>query len=272
MDPAELAARRIADRGRDALVTRLRVIFAETAAAREEGAEIDSRRLEEMVQTAVDRADGALWRRALATVAMDELGISLGEAVEHPAVRRAQEMLGVPAYEPGVAEPGVAEPEEAEPDPAEPDPAEPDPAEPDPAEPDPAEPAPAGPEPAAAPERASPAGPALSAIRVAAIHLGGIETLREGARHIELRFSDAGLDVIDTRDGESIGRLTWEEISSLELPRPRRSLRRRRPGGMELVVTTERGRARFELPDLDEEQSREHLAPVLDRARGARAH
>ena len=119
--------------------------------------------------------------------------------------------------------------------------------------------------------RPSPPEPALSAIRVAAIHLGGIETLREGARHIELRFSDAGLDVIDTRGGESIGQLKWAEIAGLELPHQRRSLRRRRPAGAELVVRTDRGQARFELPDLDDEQARKHLAPVLDRARGVRS-
>ncbi len=227
MDPAELAARRIADRGRDALVERLRVAFAATAATRAGPVEIDSRQLEQMVQTAADRAGGALWRRALASVAVDELGITLSEAAEHPAVRRAQEILGVPAYEPDEVE--------------------------------------AEPEPAPEPE------PALSAIRVAAIHLGGIETLREGARHIELRFSDAGLDVIDTRGGESIGRLKWAEIAGLELPHQRRSLRRRRPAGAELVVRTDRGQARFELPDLDDEQARKHLAPVLDRARGVRS-
>jgi hypothetical protein len=81
-----------------------------------------------------------------------------------------------------------------------------------------------------------------------------------------LRFSDAGLDVIDTHDGESIGRLTWAEIVSLELPRPRRSLRRRHGSAPELIVMTDRGLARFELRGVSDEEAREHLAPVLARS------
>lgn len=217
-DPDDLVARRIADRGREALVQRLRVVFAQTAQAHRGSGAVDPQRLEQEVQAAADRADGASWRRALAGVAVHELGISLGEAVEHPAVRRAQAMLGVPAYEPDLV-----------------------------------------PEPPASP------------IRVAAVHLGGIEMLREGDRQIELRFSEAGLDVIDTRGGESIGRLTWDEIAEVQFPRRRRSIRRR-PSGAELVVRTDRGQARFELSGLDSEQAREHLAPILTRARGARSH
>lgn len=223
-EAVELDARRIADHGRDAVVQRLRLAFSETAATHGGLAEIDPDQLEQMVQTAAGRASGVLWRRALASVAVAELGISLAEAVEHPAVRRAQELLGVPPYEP--------------------------------------------PPPANEPEPRAP--PSTTAIRVAAVHVGGIETLPQGARHIELRFSDAGLDVIDTRQGESIGRLTWTEISELELPRPRRSMRRRRPAGTELVIRTDRGEARFVLPGLEEDQARKHLAPVLNRARGVR--
>jgi hypothetical protein len=110
-----------------------------------------------------------------------------------------------------------------------------------------------------------PAPPIPAAIRIGAVHLEGIETVREGARNIELRFSEAGLDVIDTHDGEPIGRLTSTEIVSLELPRPRRSLRRRRSSAPELMVTTDRGLARFELRGVSEEEAREHLAPVLAR-------
>jgi hypothetical protein len=230
-DSLQDAARRIAERGRDAVVLRLRPVFARTAAAHAGGAPLSADQLERLVQSAANRADGAVWRRALAQVGMDEFGLSLTEAVNHPAVRQAQEMLGVPAYE--VGPPGS----ESE------------------------TPGTGTETPVAEPP------PVPSAIRVPAVHLSGIETLPAGAQHLELRFADSGLDVIDTRDGEPIGRLTWPEIASLELPR-RRSIRRRRSVGAELVVRTERGQARFELPELDEEQARQHLAPVLERARG----
>jgi hypothetical protein len=237
-DSLQDAARRIAERGRDAVVLRLRPVFARTAAARAGGAPLSADQLERLVQSAADRADGAVWRRALAQVGMDELGLSLTEAVNHPAVRQAQEMLGVPAYE--VGPPGS----ESETPGSE------------------SETPGTGTEtPVAEPP------PVPSAIRVPAVHLSGIETLPAGAQRLELRFADSGLDVIDARDGEPIGRLTWPEIASLELPR-RRSIRRRRSVGAELVVRTERGQARFELPELDEEQARQHLAPVLERARG----
>ncbi len=240
MDPAELSAQRIADRGREVLVTRLRDAFEKTAAAHSGLVQLDGPQLDRMALDAVDRAGGALWRRSLAEVAMTELDISLAEAYDHPAVLRAQEMLGVPVY-------GSAEVR---------------------ARPEPAAPVPAAP-PAQPLEHDGPADPATlpapDAIRVGAIHLEGIETLRPGARNIELRFSDIGMDVINTRDGESIGRLTWSEIVSLELPRPRRSLRRRRGSGPELIVTSDRGLARFELRGISDEEAREHLAPVLSR-------
>jgi hypothetical protein len=249
-----------------------------------------------MVQAAAERADGLQWRRALAGVAVDELNISLGEAIHHPAVLRATVLLGVPGYAgdparepagaadvasdrpasspspPAVPANGAPDTDVGEPtgDPtaeapagatALPDVVSESPAEPPTATPDPPT---ATPDPPAAP--AEP--PLTAAIRVGAVHLAGIETLREGARNIELRFSDIGLDVLNTHDGESIGRLGWDEITELELPRPRRSLRRRKPAGPELVVRTDRGQARFELPSLSEDEAEKHLAPVLRRARG----
>ncbi len=82
----EHSARRIAERGHHALVERLRPAFAQVAARHAEVRSLDPDQLEEMVQRAADRADGLQWRRALASVAVEELGISLSEALTHPAV------------------------------------------------------------------------------------------------------------------------------------------------------------------------------------------
>jgi hypothetical protein len=98
-DTLEHSARRIAERGRDALVARLRPAFEEAAAAHADVLELDEERLEAMVQRAADNADGLQWRRALASVASEELGIGLGEALGHPAVARAQAIAGAPSFE-----------------------------------------------------------------------------------------------------------------------------------------------------------------------------
>jgi hypothetical protein len=97
-------AQRIADRGRGALLERLRPAFAEAAQAHADLLVLDDTQLEEMIQRAADRADGLQWRRALASVATEELGISLGEALGHPAVARAQAMVGAPSYEESLAD------------------------------------------------------------------------------------------------------------------------------------------------------------------------
>ena len=76
-DTLEHTAKLIADRGRDALVARLRPAFADAASARAEIIQLDDQQLEQMVQRAADRADGLQWRRALASVASEELGIGL---------------------------------------------------------------------------------------------------------------------------------------------------------------------------------------------------
>src|ERR1019366_28811 len=78
---------------------------------------IRSDELERMLEEAAQRADAAVWRRALASVAMDELEIALGEALEHPAVIRAQEIVGAPALDRAVfsatpAPEGQAQPHE----------------------------------------------------------------------------------------------------------------------------------------------------------------
>jgi len=95
----EHTARRIAEHGREALLARLRPAFEEAAAAHRDALTLDDEQLERMVQRAADRADGLQWRRALASVATEQLGIGLGEALSHPAVARAQAIVGAPSYE-----------------------------------------------------------------------------------------------------------------------------------------------------------------------------
>ncbi len=106
-DNSEQTAERIAERGREALVARLRPAFAEAVSAHADVLSLDEAQIEEMVQSAADRADGLQWRRALASVATDELGISLGEALGHPAVARAQTIVGAPSYEESLAKLGL---------------------------------------------------------------------------------------------------------------------------------------------------------------------
>lgn len=100
----EELAQRIAAGGREALVQRLRGAYNDAAAAHSDIVVIDEDRIETMVQGAADRADGLQWRRALAQVAADELGIPVTEALSHPAVARAQALVGAPTYEQSLAE------------------------------------------------------------------------------------------------------------------------------------------------------------------------
>ena len=97
-DTLESTAERIAERGRDALVQRLRPAFRDAAAKHAEVIELSDEQLEQMVQRAADRADALQWHRALAGVAAEELDIELGEALSHPAVARAQTLVGAPSY------------------------------------------------------------------------------------------------------------------------------------------------------------------------------
>jgi hypothetical protein len=97
-------AQQIADRGREALVQRLRGAYADAAAAHADIVSLDEARIEALVQSAADHADGLQWRRALAGVAAQELGVSVAEALSHPAVARAQTLVGAPSYEQSLAE------------------------------------------------------------------------------------------------------------------------------------------------------------------------
>jgi hypothetical protein len=100
----ETLAQRIAARGHDALVERLRVAYSDAAAVHADIVSLDDARIEMLVQSATDRADGLQWRRALAGVAAEELDLSIPEALAHPAVARAQTLVGAPSYEQSLAE------------------------------------------------------------------------------------------------------------------------------------------------------------------------
>lgn len=241
-DPEQLAER-LAARGHDQLLARLRPAFEQAARPYGDTLALDPETLEQMVQGAAERADGVLWRRSLAAAAREELGLELSEALIHPAVQRAQELAGAPPYHSTVAghaaaqREGVAAPgREAEP--------------------------------AAAAAVATPARRAepepelnLSAIRLPAVHLGGIGNLSKGEASLELRFSDAGLDIVRTDNSSTIGRLEWQEIDALETPRPRGRRRRRRRA--QLLIRTSRGEAHFEIPGVSEAELRGHIEPLL---------
>jgi hypothetical protein len=120
---------------------------------------------------------------------------------------------------------------------------------------------------AAAPPAAADTGssPTPAALRIAAVHTGGIETLKAGDKDLELRLSGAGLDVIRRSSGVAIGRLDWTEVTAIEIDEPKKRLRGRKPRA--LNVRTERGQAGFELPGLTDEEAAEHLEPMLVRLR-----
>lgn len=261
-DALDDTAHRIADRGREALIARLRPAFAQAASAHADVLPLSDEQLEEMVQRAVARADGLQWRRALAAVASEELGIGLGEALGHPVVARAQELAGAPSYEESMAELAAARAGTADAtgdgdavvDVEEPVPAEGEPAA-DAVEPDleaPPEEA-AGTAPAPAPE---------VAYRIAAIHVSGIADLDAGETGLELRLSDVGLDI--ARGGaEVLGRLRWSEIRGLEVPSPR-GVRRRRRQQTHLTIHTSEGDATFQIPSLTPDELRHDLAPLIE--------
>lgn len=116
----------------------------------------------------------------------------------------------------------------------------------------------------AAPPEAGDASRARQALRFAAVHAHGIETLAAGDADIELRLSEVGLDVLKPSTGSIVGRLEWGEIELMEVRRTRRGL-----GGFrrvaQLEIATDRGEALFELPDLTDEEVATYLEPMLQR-------
>lgn len=103
-------------------------------------------------------------------------------------------------------------------------------------------------------------------LRVGAVHLGGVTSLRPGEGDIELRLSEHGLDIA-RHEGEVLGRLRWDEINGLEVPPARRMLRRRRDPRAHLVVRTDHGDASFEIPGIFPEELQENLDPMIMRHR-----
>jgi hypothetical protein len=272
-DPIEETARRIAELGNAALLRRLRPAFDHAAVTYASRITIRNDELEQMLEQAARRADAAIWRGALATVAIDELHIGLSEALEHPAVIRAQEIVGAPALDRAVFTAAPETSAEALPErealpetEALPEAVPETPAQPDELD---ARPEPEPPRDGSPPVES---GLAPQTIRLTAVHLGGIESLPRGGKYLELCFSDAGLDVVDAEGGDVIGRLRWDEIDALELPSGRNSLgRRRRRAHTQLVVRADRGEASFEIQGLADVELREHLAPIMARVRGARS-
>ncbi|MGH2842874.1 MAG: hypothetical protein ACRDKL_04730 [Solirubrobacteraceae bacterium] len=97
-------ADRIADRGRELLIEGLNRAYASAAATHADIVSVTPERIEAMVQAAAQRADGLQWRRALARAAVEELGVSLPDALVHPKVAEAQRIVGAPPYESELAE------------------------------------------------------------------------------------------------------------------------------------------------------------------------
>jgi hypothetical protein len=300
-DTLEPTAQRIAARGRDELIARLRPAFEEAARAHADVLELDDAQLEKMIQRAADRADGLQWRRALAAVASHELGISLGEALSHPAVARAQSIVGAPSYEEGLAALGhvrtessngngssesqataVSEDwEESEFEETEDDDDD-DGLDDDDAELEDAVDLEDSELEASEvddeydhedydddydedelDDEEPETGSADRPLRIAAVHLGGIANLGPGESGLELRFSRYGLDIARGQT-EVLGRLPWAQIKALEVPDPR-GFRRRRRTETSLVVRTAHGDASFQIPSLTPEELRDHLEPLSER-------
>jgi hypothetical protein len=231
-DSEQAAAERIVAHGRQELQARLRAAILRQAGSAPEAVTLEAGQLDRLVDDAAARAGGVLWRRCLAGAASAELGVELTEAVSHPIVERAHALAGAPPYEaPPVEAPPVVDPADE-----------------------------------GAPGETA-AHPPLQALRLSAVHVSGIESLRNGESDLELRFSDAGLDLIKASSGAAIGRLLWSEIHDVEVARARRGMRPgRRP--QELHVRAQSGQAVFQLPGMTEQQVSEHLEPALARLRG----
>lgn len=267
------AALRIVEAGRRHVHARLHSAFAEQIAEHDELLAVDHDELERLVTESADRAGASLWRIALAEGAAEEFGIAVREALAHPAVSAAEQLIGAPPEPlPTPAQAGLppAALRASQTAPAAPAPEPPAPGllpepEPEPEvlpEPEPEPEVLPDPEPEPEPAPTAEA----AALRVAAVHRGGIDSLQDGDDDLELRLSDAGLDVIRASTGVAIGRLEWSGITTVELAEGRRGLRRK---ASSLQVRTAVGQASFELPTLSDDEATEHLQPMLDRLRAS---
>jgi hypothetical protein len=237
-------AQRIAEKGREALLERLRPAFEEAAAAHADVLELDADKLEQMVQRAADRADGLQWRRALASVATEELGIGLGEALGHPVVAKAQALVGAPSYEESLAAIVEATPTGGTETPAAP-----------------ATEAVADAEPRAHADAEPATGDDLP-VRVAVVHLDGLSELDED-EELELRFTEDGLDVLRAPDEAALAHFAWSEIHGVEVQPGRARMLRRRGSSTRLILSATGRHARFEARGADPEELKQRLAPAL---------
>jgi hypothetical protein len=238
-------ARRIAEKGRETLIERLREAFAEAAAAHADVLELDEHKLEEMVARAAERADGLQWRRALAAAATEELGIGLGEALGHPTVARAQALVGAPSYEDGLAAIAEGKP------------------------PEPGSGATADEEGArASAARMETAGPAADdeplAVRIAAVHIAGPPELN-GEGQVTLVFSEDGLEVIRGSAGARLVHFPWRELERIEAQAGRRTMLRRRAAYPRVIIGATGGEARFEVEGVDADWLARRLVPAVAR-------
>jgi hypothetical protein len=231
---SDQAAERIVVLGRQELQARLRAAILRQAGSAAEPMTLEAAQLDQLVDAAAARAGGVLWRRCLAGAATTELGVDLADAVSHPTVQRAHELAGAPSYERVHLETPIAAAT------------------------------------AAGDTEDTEAQAPFQALRLSAVHVSGIEALRNGESDLELRFSDAGLDLLKASSGGAIGRLLWSEIHGVEMASARRGLR---PGRrvQELRVRAQSGQAIFQLPGMTSEQVNQHLEPVLARLRGDRS-
>jgi hypothetical protein len=233
----EDSAQRIAEKGREALRERLREAFEEAAAAHADVLELDDEKLDQMIERATDRADGLQWRRALATVATEELGIGLGEALDHPAVARAQKIVGAPSYEEGLA--AIAEGQPPAPGSGPPEVEE------------------GGSEPAEEAEGFQ--------VGVGVVHLDGLAEL-EGEGELELLFSEQGLEVIRAGDRTILVSFAWSELEDVGVQPVRgRMWRRRAPA--RVVVSAKGRQGTFEARDVEHEELTRRLAPAAAKIR-----
>jgi hypothetical protein len=255
------ATLQIIEAGRQRVYARLQEAVADQMRFHGGLEELDPATLDELLAQGVGDAGASLWRISLAEGAADHFGIPVSEALHHPVIDAAEQLIGLPQEHPATEAPESSWPE-PEPEP------EPEPVVP---EPEP-EPEPVIPEPDPTPA-VSPAAIAVpQALRIAAIHTTGIESLEAGDEDIELRLSEAGLDVIKRSSGIAIGRLDWAEITALEVQEPgKRGRRRRKSKNRTLQVDTGGGQAEFELVGLSDEESNEHLEPLLARLRASGA-
>ncbi|MGO9900408.1 MAG: hypothetical protein ACLP0J_12095 [Solirubrobacteraceae bacterium] len=283
----ESTAAAIAERGRETLLERLRRAYSEAAAAHADVLALDEERIEMMVQRAAQRADGLQWRRALASAGAVQLGISVAQALTHPAVTRAQAIAGAPSYEQGlvalrpqntvgpaaIAPQGAAAiaPEDGYPSAGTPEP-QPQPEREHDSDEDSDtfdEDSDTFDEDGALNEDGTPDGRlqrlidslprSPDEVRISARHLGGVADLHIDDR-IDLRISGDGFDIIGP-DDIVVGRLEWSEVGDLSVPEPVGRRERRRPT-TRLVVQTRQGDASFEVAELSREALRERLRPL----------